>query len=213
MWKVTDRQKKGQKEGRTGRQMDIQNKQTGLALRWIKKEQGKRSRHVKGTWWREINGLLAPRIFEMLFWYILTHLLSCHKIWQYIKQYIKRSLLFLTLWNLKKDCQTVFFSGRKRRKTKRALVTLFWRVSGWVGVLLRLYCILQLCTKSGQSFPHGKNKRLCIKGSLPVSGLLYWNLTSFVHMLNNGYFLRLKMFTVLGPKSYQITFCVSNFCG
>lgn len=194
MWKVTDRRKEGQKDGRTGRQMDIQNKQTGLALRWIKKEQGKRSRHVSGTWWREINGLLTPRIFEMLFWYILTHLLSCHKIWQYIKQYIKRS-------------------PEKEEKTKGALVTLFWRVGGWVGVLLRLYCILQLCTKSGQSFPNGKNKRLCIKGSLPVSGLLYWNLTSFVHMLNNGYFLRLEMFTVLGPKSYQITFCISNFCG
>lgn len=191
--------------------MDIQNKQTGLALRWIKKEQRKRSRHVSDTWWREINGLWTPRIFEMLFWYILTHLLSCHEIWQYIKQYIKRSLLFLTLWNLKKVCQTVFFSGRKRRKNQTGPGHTI--LGGWVGVLLRLYCILQLCTKSGQSFLHGKNKRLCIKGSLPVSGLLYWNLTSFVHMLNNGYFLRLEMFTVLTPKSYQITFWVSNFCG
>lgn len=110
--------------------MDIQNKQTGLALRWIKKEQRKRSRHVSDTWWREINGLWTPRIFEMLFWYILTHLLSCHKIWQYIKQYIKRSLLFLTLWNLKKVCQTVFFFRQKKKKKPNGSWSHYF---GWVG--------------------------------------------------------------------------------
>lgn len=34
----------------------------------LKKPQGKRYRHVSGTWWWEINGLLTPIIFEMLFW-------------------------------------------------------------------------------------------------------------------------------------------------